>query len=64
MWHLSTQVNNGLLAVHITVFESGRGKRRRFIPFMVYALVYPSIDSNLVTLATLIPKSDSVCTLT
>ena len=33
-------------------------------PLIVGALVYPSIDSNLVTLATLIPWSDSVHTHT
>ena len=31
---------------------------------LVNALVYPSISSNLVTLATLSPKSDSVYTVT
>ena len=60
MWHLSTQVNNGLLAVQINVFDPRRGKSRRFTPFLVYALVYPSIARNLVTLDILIPKSDSV----
>ena len=33
-------------------------------PLLVNTLVYPIIDSNLVTLATLIPKSDSVYTHT
>ena len=60
MWHLSTQVNNGLLASYMTDFYPRRGKHRRFITFLVYALVYRSIASNLVTLATLIPWSDSV----
>ena len=64
MCHLSTQVNDGILAAYITVFESRRGKRRRFIPFLVYDLIYPSIASNLVTLATLSPWSDSVYTHT
>ena len=31
-------------------------------PLLVHALVYPSITSNLVTLATLSPNSDSVYT--
>ena len=56
MWHLSTQVNNGLLAVYITVFDLRRGKIRCFTPFLVCALVYTSIASKLVTLATLSPK--------
>ena len=56
MWLLSIQVNNGLLAVYITVFDPRRGKRRCFITFIVYSLVYPSIASNLVTLATLSPN--------
>ena len=34
----------------------------RFIPCLVYTLYYLSIDSNLVTLATLSPLYDSVCT--
>ena len=62
--NLITQVNNGLLAAYITVFETRRDKRRCFITCLVYALVYPSISSNLVTLATLSPRSDSVCTHT
>ena len=53
MWHLSTKVNVVDLATYISVFDSSMGKRRRFIPFLVYALVYPSIASNLVTLDTL-----------
>ena len=60
VWHLSTQMNKCLLAVYITVFEPSRGNRRCFINFLVYALVYPSIDSNFVNLDILIPKSDSV----
>ena len=64
MWHLSTQVNNGLLAVYITVFDLRRGNLRFFIPFLIYDLVYPSIASNLVTFATLSQNSDSVYTHT
>ena len=55
VWHLSTQVKNIDIAAYITVFDSRRDKRRLFIPFQVYALVYPSIASNLVTLDTLSP---------
>ena len=33
VWHLSTQGNNGLLAVYINVFDPRRGKCRWFIPF-------------------------------
>ena len=62
--HLITQVNDGILTAYITVFDSRRGKFRRFIPFLVYNLVYPRIDSNLVNLATLSTWSDSVCTHT
>ena len=58
--HLSTQVNNGLLSASITVFYLRRNNRMCFIPFLVYAMVYPIISSNLVTLATLSPGSDSV----
>ena len=36
--------------------------RRCFILCLVFALVYPSIAENLVTLATLRPWSDSFCT--
>ena len=64
VWHLITQVNGGDLDAQITVFEPRRGKRRRFTPFMFYSLVYPSIASNLVTMATLSPWSDYVCTHT
>ena len=52
------------LAAYINVFDPSRGKRRQFIPFLVYDLVYLSIAINLVTLATLVPWSDSVCTHT
>ena len=55
--------NNGLLAIYMNVFDPRRGKRMCFIPFIFYALFYLSIASNLVTLATLISNSDSVCTL-
>ena len=61
LWHLSTQVINGVLAAQITVFEPSRDTRRCFLPCLVYALVCPSIASNLVTLATLSPWSESVC---
>ena len=64
VWHLSTQVNDGLLAAYITVFDPSRDNCRCFIPFLVYTLVYPIISSNLVTLTTLSPWSDSVCTHT
>ena len=64
VWHLITQVNDGILAAYITVFDPRRGKRRRFIPFLGYYLVYPIISSNLVTLATLSPWYDYVCTHT
>ena len=64
LWHLITQVNDSDLADYITVFDLRRDKRRLFIPFLVYALFYPSIASNLVTLDNLIPWSESVCTHT
>ena len=57
-------MNDSDLADNITNFEMRRDKRRRFIPFLVYALVYPSIANNLMTLATLSHWSDSVCTHT
>ena len=60
VWHLRTQVNNSDLATYINVFDLRRDKFRRFTTFLVYALVYPSIASNLVTLATLRPWSESV----
>ena len=47
VWHLSTQVNNGFLAVQITVFDPRRGNRRCFIPFQ---LTLWSIQVLLVTL--------------
>ena len=58
VWHLSTQVNTGLLASQITVFGWRRDKRRCFIPCLVYALVYSIITSNIVNLSTLSPRSD------
>ena len=64
MWHLSTQLNNGLLDDYIAFFDPGRGRRRFFITCLVYAMVYPSIASNLVNLATLSPRSDSIYTHT
>ena len=64
MWNLITQVNKDILSDQITVFDPSNGKRRRLILFMVYALVYPSIGSNLVTLDTLSPWYDSICTHT
>ena len=64
VWHLSTNVNNGLLAAYITVFYPRRDKHRCFIPCLVYALIYPSIASNPVTLATLLTRYGSVCTHT
>ena len=60
VWHLSTKVNDSDPAAYITVFGPIRGKRRCFIHFLVYALVYLSISSNLVFLVTLSPSSDSV----
>ena len=62
--HLSTQVNTGLLSAYITIFDPRRDKRRFFIPYLVYALIYPSIASKLVTLDNLSPWSDYVCTYT
>ena len=62
MWNQSTPINDGILAVEITVFDLRRGKRRCFIDFLVYDLVYLIIAANLVTLATLSPWSDSVFT--
>ena len=64
VWRLSTQVNDGIIAAYITVSEPRRVNHRPFIPFLVYALVCPSISSNLVTLATLSPWSDYSCTHT
>ena len=62
--HLITHVNHGILTAEITVFDPRRDKRRCFIPCLVYALVYPIIASNHVTLATLSPWYDSICTHT
>ena len=64
MWYLSTQVNGSILSAYTIVFDLNRGNLRQFIPFLVYALAYPSIASNLVTLATPIPWSDFVYTHT
>ena len=61
VWHLITQVNGGIIAAYITVFDPRKVKRRRLIPFMVYDLVYPSIASNLLTLYTISPWYDYVC---
>ena len=46
MWHLSTHVNGSDIAAYITVFDPRRDKRRRFIHFMVNALVYLSVASR------------------
>ena len=64
VWHLITQVNNIDLSTYINILDLRRSKRRRFIPCLVYALVYHSISINLVNLATLSPWSDSVFTHT
>ena len=64
VWKLIPKVNSGLLAAYITVFDSRREKRRWFIPYLVFTLVYTIISSNLVTLATLSHRSGSVCTHT
>ena len=61
VWHLSTQVNSGLLAVYITAFDLRRDKFRWLIPCLVYAMFYPVIYSNLLNLANLSPNSDSFC---
>ena len=47
VWHLSTLVNNGLLAAYINIFDPRKDKRRCFIPCLVYTLVNTSIASNL-----------------
>ena len=47
-----------------TVFDQRRVKRRRFITFMNYDLVYLSIASNLITSTTLNAWYDFVCTHT
>ena len=49
------------LAAQITVSDPRRGNCRRFITFLVNALVYPSISNELVTLDTLRPRYDSFC---
>ena len=59
VWHISTQLNDGLIVAYIIVFYPRRGKSRCFIPFMVYALVYPNIYRNLVAFAALSPWCDS-----
>ena len=64
VWHLRTKVNNSDLAAYISIFDLRRGKRRRFTPFLVYALVYPIIASKLATLTTLSSWSDSIRTYT
>ena len=64
VWHLITQVIYIDLAAYITVFGPRRDKRRQFITFLVYDMVYPSISSNLVILATLSPWYDYVRTHT
>ena len=51
MWHLSTQSNDGIIASYITVFDPSSVKCRRFITFLVHAMVYLSNASNLVALA-------------
>ena len=60
----SQQVNDSDIAAQITVFYLRRDNRRRFTPFLVYALIYPIIAIHLMTLATLSPWQDSVCTHT
>ena len=64
MCHLITQVNKRDLAAYITVFDPRKGNSRRFIPFLVNALVYQSIASNLATLANLSTWYDYVLTHT
>ena len=64
MWHVSTHGNDSDIAPKITAFDPRRGKHRRLIPFLVYALVYLIIASNHVALDTLSPWFDSVCTHT
>ena len=64
VWHLRTQVNDSDISAYITVFETRRDKSRCFIPSLFYNLVYPSIASNPITLATLSPWYESVCTPT
>ena len=31
VWQLSTQVNDGIIAAYMNVFDPGRGRRRRFM---------------------------------
>ena len=62
--HLSTQVNDSYIAAYTNVFDPRRDKRSWSIPFLVYALVYPIIACNLVTLDTLSPWSEYFCTHT
>ena len=64
VWHLRTRGNNGLLDAYINIFDPRRGKFSRFIHYLFYSMVYPSISSNLVTLYTLSHWYDSVCTHT
>ena len=64
VWHLSTQVKDSDIAAYITVFDRSKDNCRRFIPFLVYNVVYTSIASNIVTLANLSPWSDFVYTYT
>ena len=62
--HLITKMNDSIISSQITVFDPRMSNLRRFIPFLVYTLVYMSITSNLLNLATLSTWSDSVCTHT
>ena len=57
-------MNNGDIVDEVPVFVPRRDKHRRFIPNLIYAMVNPIIDRNLVTLATVSPWSDLVFTLT
>ena len=59
VWNFRTQVNYSDIAAYITVFDPSMDKCMRFIPFLVYAMFYPIIASNLMTLVTLIPWYDS-----
>ena len=61
VWNLITQVNDGLLAAYIAVFDPSMGKCMRCVPFMVYNMIYTNICINLTTLDTLSPWSVSVC---
>ena len=53
-------MNGGILASWINVSDTRMVEHRRFIHFLVYALVYLSIASNLVTLSILITWYDSL----